>query len=69
MLCKLLGHKLIAILFPPKEPDSIISVCLRCGKFSIIKKEDTNYIFEDSDEEEEEEMPIPPDNHFDVDVA
>ncbi len=67
MICKLLGHKLIAIPFPPKEPDSIISICLRCGKYSIIKREDTSYIIEEFDEEEDE-MPVPPDNHF-VDVV
>ena len=70
MICKLLGHKLLPIHFPRKEPDSIISLCLRCGKWSIIRKEDTNYIFEEVEDEEEEVLPVPPDNHFDgVDVA
>lgn len=59
LLCKILGHKEIFFLFPPKNPEDILIYCTRCGRFVFVSQLKLQI-----EEEEEEELRLPPDSHL-----
>ncbi len=59
LVCRILGHKLAVISFPPQRPDSLILICLRCGEHVIIRRLDDDYYLEDLEDDEAEEPRIP----------
>ncbi len=66
LVCRILGHKFAAVAFPPQQPDSLIVLCLRCGKHFIIHKLDGDYCLEDPEDEVEGPEPLPPNSHIEV---
>ena len=66
LICRILGHRFAALVFPPQQPDSLILVCMRCGFVRIIHKLDGDYYLEDSEDEIEEPELLPPNSHIEV---